>query len=89
MIGREEHAEEHRRRPKPIAKWNVTGFESISVDDVASDEGGQERNEDYDCKEEVGNQEVRNAQVFGGAAGFAAKCRKILRNGLDGEDDES
>lgn len=53
MVGGEEHAEKNGGRPEPVAERDVAGFERASIDDVASDESGEQAN-----KENGGEQRV-------------------------------
>ncbi len=90
VIGREEHAEENRRGPEPVAEWNISGFERASVNQIAGDESGEKTNEESGGEEKVAEEKFGDAWHYRGLSGGGVMTERgaILAEGFDGEDGE-
>ena len=69
MIGRKKHGKEARRKPVPIAERDVAGIEGAAVNEVASDESGEEADEENGGEERVAEEEFRDARSGIGRGG--------------------
>ena len=89
MVGREKDAKERRGKPGPAAERRIAGFERVSIDEVPSDESGQQAHKQGKRKENMRDDEVREAQGFGGGAGIVTEGKEVLGNAFHDEGEKN
>src|SRR5258708_2920046 len=89
VVGGEKHGQEARRKPVPVAEWNVAGFEGAAVNEIAGDESGKETDEENCGEQAVAEEKVRNARGgIGRGGGGRANSEIILTERFDRQDGE-
>jgi len=89
VIGGEKDTKKSRGKPRPVAERRIAGFERISIDEVPSDESGEQAHKQGKRKENMRDDEVREAQGFDGGAGIVTEGREVLGNAFDDKDEKN